>query len=120
MGTGSRPRWPSSPRKNRRGRVPGITSSPPRIAGPRSSRGFADEIPLRILGVQHARKGVVMSRRIIPGTFGVGMMLCSLLIAAKLWASGPPDRMPDLRGHWDGFFLAADNGGVRGLVGSDI
>jgi hypothetical protein len=61
-----------------------------------------------------------MSRRIIPGTFGVGMMLCSLLIATKLWASGPPNEVPDLRGHWDGFFLADDNGSVVGLVLSDI
>ena len=61
-----------------------------------------------------------MSRRIVPGTFWVGMLLCSLLIATKLWASGPPHRVPDLRGHWDGFFLAADNGGVVGLVGSEI
>ena len=61
-----------------------------------------------------------MSRRIIPGTFWVGMLLCSLPIAATLWASGPPDRVPDLRGHWDGFFLEADHGGVRGLVVSDI
>jgi hypothetical protein len=61
-----------------------------------------------------------MSRRIIPGTFGVGIMLCSLLIATRLWASGPPNALPDLRGHWDGFFLADDNGPVVGLVQSDI
>jgi hypothetical protein len=61
-----------------------------------------------------------MSRRSVPGMFCVGMVLCSVLIATRLWASWPPNRVPDLRGHWDGFFLAADNGGVRGLVGSDI
>jgi hypothetical protein len=61
-----------------------------------------------------------MSRRIVPGLFWVGMVLCSVLTATRVWAQWPPDRVPDLRGHWDGFFLAADNGGGVGLVRSDI
>src|SRR5690348_15518166 len=61
-----------------------------------------------------------MRRRIVPGLFWVGMVLCSVLTATRLRAQWPPDRVQDFRGHWDGFFLAADNGGVVGLVGSDI
>jgi hypothetical protein len=61
-----------------------------------------------------------MRRRFVPALFWVGMVLCSVLTATRVWAHRPPHRVPDLRGHWDGFFLATNDGGVVGLVGSDI
>jgi hypothetical protein len=61
-----------------------------------------------------------MSRRIVPGMFCVGLVLCSMLITTRLWASRPPARVPNLLGHWDGFFLETDDGPVIGEVRSDV
>jgi hypothetical protein len=61
-----------------------------------------------------------MSRRIVPGTFWVGILLSVvLLLADRVWASRPSDRVPNLLGAWDGFFQEADSGAL-GLVRSDI
>lgn len=61
-----------------------------------------------------------MRRRIVPWTFSLGMVLCSLLVATRLWASLPPPRVPHLSGHWDGFFLEIHDEPMIGLVRSDI
>jgi hypothetical protein len=61
-----------------------------------------------------------MSRRIVPGTFWVGILLnVVLLLADRVWASKPSDRVSNLVGAWDGFFQEADSGAL-GLVRSDI
>jgi hypothetical protein len=58
-----------------------------------------------------------MSRRIVPATFCVAILACSLLfVAGALRASGPA--VPIAQGGWDGFFLAADS--TLGGVQSDI
>ena len=57
-----------------------------------------------------------MSRRIVPGTFWVGVLSCSLLFMAGVGKASPPTgRVPQLQGAWDGFFIAADDtvGGVQ-------
>src|SRR5262245_46581359 len=59
-----------------------------------------------------------MSRRIVPGTFWVGILSCGLLLVQTVTAARPPDRPPNLVGIWDGFFLAAD--GATGHVQSVI
>jgi len=61
-----------------------------------------------------------MSRRIVPGTFWVGILACALmmmLLAGTMRASSPPS-LPYVKGNWDGFFLAAD--GATGGVSSEI
>lgn len=57
-----------------------------------------------------------MSRRIVPVTFWVGMLSCAVLLLEP-WAraSGPPARVPNLQGPWDGFI----QGGL-GLAQADI
>jgi hypothetical protein len=61
-----------------------------------------------------------MTRRIVPGTFWVGILLyVGLLLADTVWASKPSDGVPNVVGHWDGFFQEADSG-KRGLVRSDF
>jgi hypothetical protein len=60
-----------------------------------------------------------MNRRIVPGTFWVGILACALLLlASPMRASSPSHRLPEVQGIWDGFFLAAE--GSTGLVRSDI
>ncbi len=61
-----------------------------------------------------------MSRRIVPGTFWIGILACALLLllAGTMRASNPSHRPPEVRGIWDGFFLAAD--GTLGGAQSDI
>jgi hypothetical protein len=60
-----------------------------------------------------------MGRRIVPGMFWVGCLVCALLLlAGTMRASGPSNRPPDVRGLWDGFFLADD--GTTGRVNSVI
>jgi hypothetical protein len=58
-----------------------------------------------------------MSRRIVPGSFWVGILASVLLLAGTMRASSRSG-LPDMVGIWDGFFLAA--GGVTGGVQSDI
>jgi hypothetical protein len=63
---------------------------------------------------------VVMSRQIVPGTFWVGISLfVVLLLTGTVWAFRPSDGVPNLVGHWDGFFQDVDSGAL-GLVRSDI
>jgi hypothetical protein len=62
-----------------------------------------------------------MSRSIIPWTFFFGALLSLvLLITDTVRASRPAVKWPDVRGHWDGFFLEADDTAALGLVRSDI
>jgi hypothetical protein len=63
----------------------------------------------------------MMSRRTVPATFCVGILLCVvLLLADQVSASRPSDRVPNLLGTWDGFFQGADDRSMLGLVRSDI
>ena len=61
-----------------------------------------------------------MRGRAVPWTFFTGALLTAgLLLTDTVRASKPVVRVPDLRVHWDGFFL--DAGGVPpGLVFSDV
>jgi hypothetical protein len=62
-----------------------------------------------------------MSRRAIPWTFFVGALLSMvLLIADTVRASKPAARVPNVLGHWDGYFLEAGGTAAPGLVRSDI
>jgi len=62
-----------------------------------------------------------MSRRIVPGTFWTGILASALLLllAGTMRASSPSEGLPNLRGIWDGIFLASD-GVTTGDVRSDI
>ena len=60
-----------------------------------------------------------MGRRIVPGVFWSWMVMCVILLAAGLGASGPGVRVPKVQGAWDGFFLESDNA-LLGRVRSDI
>jgi hypothetical protein len=59
-----------------------------------------------------------MSRRIVPGTFWVGILACALLLPGTTRAARPFRLLPNVQGIWDGFFIAAD--GETGPVRSDI
>lgn len=61
-----------------------------------------------------------MSRRLVPATFWVGMLVSGLMlvIAANRPADGGSPAPPHLRGTWDGFYLADD--GTKGDVQSNI
>jgi hypothetical protein len=62
-----------------------------------------------------------MNRRIVPGMFCVGILLCVvLLLADGASASRPADLVPNLVGTLDGFFQDAVQGGTPGLVRSDV
>ena len=60
-----------------------------------------------------------MNRRLVPWTFLVGVSLCAvLLVNDAVKAARPGARVPNVRGHWDGFSLGAD--GPVGHVQSDV
>jgi hypothetical protein len=61
-----------------------------------------------------------MSRRAIPWTFFAGALLSVVLLLADTVRASKPGGVPDLRGHWDGFFLPAGGAVAPGLVRSDI
>ncbi len=62
-----------------------------------------------------------MSRRVIPSMFFIGALLTMvLLLADTVGASKPVVSVPNVRGHWDGFFQEADSTVAPGLVRSDI
>jgi hypothetical protein len=46
-----------------------------------------------------------MRKRLIPGMFCFGVVVCIALTTARTWAAPPLARAPNLKGHWDGFLI---------------
>jgi hypothetical protein len=62
-----------------------------------------------------------MTRRAVPWTFIAGALLSlMLLLTNAVLASKGGSKIPNIRGHWDGFFLDAGGTDVPGLVRSDV
>ena len=62
-----------------------------------------------------------MNRRIVPTVFCVGILLSVvLLFGDRVRAARPPHRVPNLVGTWDGFYQSSGDGGVVGVLRSDI
>src|SRR5687767_13949403 len=64
----------------------------------------------------------MMRRRTVPGPIWLGLLLGMVLLLAayRAKAFGPQDRVPDLLGAWDGFFLEPGEDGELGLVFSNV
>src|SRR5436190_453758 len=77
--------------------------------------------PVRLHRPEPIKKGAVMSRRLVPCIFLTLLFVGVVLpLALRAYASGPPSRVPSLKGNWEGVFQVLDDTGEMGLIRSVI